>query len=221
MYPAHRMTPKARNTYAANQQRRAKEVAFKAEQWHTENTVESRWLHDNADRSNFAASLLGSVAQYGSLTVNQLSAVQRIIADQPKREAERAERAANAPIVTVEAIEKAFSTAQERGIKRPKMRLAGFKFSLAPATGRNAGAIYVAEGEEYLGKIAGGRFFGVATCPADKTEQVVALASDPHTAAVAYGRRTGSCAICARELTNHASIDLGIGPICAAKYGWG
>lgn len=221
MYPAHRMTPKARATYQDNQVRRAREVAFKAQQWHTENTAESRWLHDNADRSNFAASLLESVAKWGALTANQMAAVQRIIAEQPKREAERAERAANAPVVTVEAIERAFSSAQDKGIKRPKMRLAGFKFSLAPATGRNAGAIYVTEGEEYLGKIAGGRFFGVATCTADKTDQVVSLASNPHEAAVAYGRRTGSCAICARELTNHASIDLGIGPICAAKYGWG
>lgn len=31
---------------------------------------------------------------------------------------------------------------------------------------------------------------------------------------------TGVCCICGRELTNHASIDAGIGPICADKYGW-
>lgn len=221
MYPAHRITPKARATYYDNQQRRAKEIAFKAELWHTENPAESRWLHNNANRSNFAESLLAAVAQWGKLTERQLAAVQRIIADEPKREAERAERAASAPVVSVDAIERAFASAQEKGIKRPKMRLADFRFALAPATGRNAGAIYVTEGDEYLGKISGGRFFGVATCPTEKGAEVVAVASDPHQAAVAYGRRTGSCAICARELTNHASIDLGIGPICAAKYGWG
>ena len=32
-----------------------------------------------------------------------------------------------------------------------------------------------------------------------------------------WGRRTGSCMICGRELTNADSIERGIGPICAAK----
>lgn len=33
-----------------------------------------------------------------------------------------------------------------------------------------------------------------------------------------YGRRTGSCMICSRELTNPESITNGIGPICASKF---
>jgi hypothetical protein len=37
---------------------------------------------------------------------------------------------------------------------------------------------------------------------------------------VAYGKRTGACSCCGRELTNGESIDRGIGPICAEKYGW-
>ncbi len=59
----------------------------------------------------------------------------------------------------------------------------------------------------------------LGVCQREQAE-VLAVASDPHNAAIAYGRRTGNCAICGRELTNHASIDLGIGPICAEKYGW-
>jgi hypothetical protein len=38
-------------------------------------------------------------------------------------------------------------------------------------------------------------------------------------AAVRYGRQTGRCSCCGRELTNKASIDAGIGPICASKWG--
>ena len=35
--------------------------------------------------------------------------------------------------------------------------------------------------------------------------------------AQAYGRQTGTCCVCARELTNPESIAAGIGPICAGK----
>lgn len=36
--------------------------------------------------------------------------------------------------------------------------------------------------------------------------------------ASAYGRRTGRCGICGRELTDPVSIERGIGPICADKF---
>lgn len=32
-----------------------------------------------------------------------------------------------------------------------------------------------------------------------------------------YGRRTGSCCVCARRLTNPESIALGIGPVCGGR----
>lgn len=36
--------------------------------------------------------------------------------------------------------------------------------------------------------------------------------------AKAYGKRTGQCCVCSRELTVKASIDAGIGPICASRF---
>lgn len=33
-----------------------------------------------------------------------------------------------------------------------------------------------------------------------------------------YGKETGRCILCGRELTNPVSIEQGIGPICAGKY---
>lgn len=33
-----------------------------------------------------------------------------------------------------------------------------------------------------------------------------------------YGKATGRCSICGTELTNPASIEAGIGPICATKF---
>ena len=38
--------------------------------------------------------------------------------------------------------------------------------------------------------------------------------------AAAFGKLTGVCLICARELTKTESIERGIGPICYAKMGW-
>lgn len=89
-------------------------------------------------------------------------------------------------------IEKAFATAQENGVKRPKMRLGEYKFSLAPATGRNAGALYVTRpsDDQYLGKIIGGKFTRVRECSEAAEAEIVALANDPHAASIAYGQRT-------------------------------
>lgn len=39
-------------------------------------------------------------------------------------------------------------------------------------------------------------------------------------AATAYGKATGQCSCCGRELTNEESIARAIGPICLSKWGW-
>ena len=45
------------------------------------------------------------------------------------------------------------------------------------------------------------------------------LAEDPEASLTQYGQMTGSCACCGRTLTNPASIERGIGPICAGRFG--
>jgi hypothetical protein len=91
--------------------------------------------------------------------------------------------------------------------------------------GPNAGCLYVKDGSRYLGKIdQTGELrpaFGVS--PEEVLEALLAAQEDPTAAAVAYGRETGSCSCCGRELTNAESIALGIGPICLEKLGgaWG
>lgn len=46
------------------------------------------------------------------------------------------------------------------------------------------------------------------------------FARNPLDSMVSYGRRTGTCSICARKLVDPVSIDRGIGPICASRYGF-
>jgi hypothetical protein len=35
-----------------------------------------------------------------------------------------------------------------------------------------------------------------------------------------FGRETGHCMICSKELTDPVSIEMGIGPVCLAKGGY-
>lgn len=176
------------------------------------------WLATS--KLSFAQSMYDALQRYGSLTANQLDAAVRCMHAQQERTARVID---SAVAIDVSKIEIAFNAAQSKGVKRPRMRLGTYVFSTAPATGANAGALYVKtsdEAQSYLGKVVAGKFVRSAQCDDTQAQQVIELASDPMNAAIAYGRRTGECAICARELTNHASIELGIGPICAEKFGF-
>lgn len=126
-----------------------------------------------------------------------------------------------AAAIDVSAITKAFEAARSNGVKSPKLRLADFVFSRAPDTGRNAGSIYVKASGEYVGKVSAGKFHASMACDEPTKARVIEVASDPHNAAKAYGDKTGSCSCCGRELTNGISIQLGIGPVCRDKFGWG
>lgn len=184
--------------------------------WIDANPAEYQWLTDSADSFDFAASLLASLRKWGRLTDNQLGAVQRILA---KRKLQSTRHAA-APTVSLEPVEQAFAKAKAAGILRPKLRLDVFTFSPAPDTGKNAGAIYVKEGETYLGKVVGGKLFAVSSCTIDQEQSIVSVSRDPMQAAIAYGKEFGKCSVCARTLSDPESIARGIGPICADRFGW-
>jgi hypothetical protein len=188
---------------------------------------EAAWIRQAALKGfNFACDMYACVKRGSSLSMGQLDAVRRCVEKSKAFEARRAAEAVAqevAPVITVARIEEAFAAAKDSGIKRPKLRLDVFRFAPAPAGGANAGAIYVTEAERdgaYLGKVKGGRFIKTRECTADQEAAIVAAASNPGAAAVAYGQRTGTCAICGHELTAGESLDRGIGPICAQRFGW-
>jgi hypothetical protein len=170
------------------------------------------WIDANLAKFDFARSLRSAVCSFGRLTDGQLAAARRLMARD------------SAPVqgkeVTVAKIEQAFNAAKAEGIQRPKLRLDAFLFKPAPAGGANAGGIYVTEGEAYLGKVVNGLFRRSRDCNDDQEGRIIAAASDPLAAAVAYGQRTGCCSVCNLPLTNSESIELGIGPICRKRMGW-
>lgn len=189
----------------------------KADQWIAAHPSEWEWLVNSAPTFDFASSLLDSLTKWGGLTVGQLMAVQRCIA----KAKIRADKAANPTIVTATAIEAAFTKAQAAGIQRPKLRLGDFKFSPAPANGKNPGAIYVKDqAGTYLGKVAGGKLITVALVGPDIERDIATVINDPAAAAVAYGKRWGKCSVCNRDLTDPESVSKGIGPVCAERFGF-
>jgi hypothetical protein len=178
------------------------------------------WMMARGGKFDFALKMLQAVAQYGDLSERQLATVTRLMLQDEERDAARtaakAEAEAKAVAVDITPIMKAMETAMANDIKRPLLRAGDFKFAYKP------GVIYVRNrsGDIYYGKIVDGRFFQSRDCTAEDQAKIVEVASDPMQAAIAYGRREGACAICGRTLTNHESIDRGIGPICAENFGW-
>lgn len=117
----------------------------------------------------------------------------------------------------------AFQHARAVGLKRPKMHVGPFLFSLAPDNGRNAGYIYVKASGEYAGKIdPEGNYTAnnYITLPPDVTARLLTIARDPKANAVQHGHQTGNCAICSRLLSDPESVQRGIGPKCAERMGW-
>lgn len=191
------------------------------------------FLRSAADWSEFAVNMLNAHHKFGEFTEKQEIAIRSMKA---KVDA-RGDREADADLSSgnLEDIFKIFTKAIESGRKRPVLRIAvledpndddsdvsgHLKISLAPAGGKNAGHLYVKLDDDYQGKIdPDGKFFAIRDAEDGIAEVLVAIADDPLAKAVLYGRKTGNCACCGRELTNQDSIDLGIGPICAEKWGF-
>ena len=224
-YKTFKTAPQSRmlaRTAAASRKARsmAENVGFFNETYPEKNV----WIGEAAARGfEFAASMRDAVIKYGELTEGQHAAIDRCMARDAERNTERAARAqaaeAAAPAISTDKLMAAFDAARSAGLKRLKMRFLGFEASPAPATGKNPGAIYVKDGEQYLGKIQNGKFFASRECGPDVAQSVAHAMNDPMAAAVAFGKQTGSCCCCGRELTDPVSVENGIGPICANKFG--
>ena len=214
---------------AANRAKVADRKAGKAEQalidFAAQHPAEAAWVEASRATFAFAQSMHDAVQKFGSLTANQLAACTRAVEKVAVRQVERAAAVDAAPVVDMTKIEAAFAAARSNGLKSLKLRIADLVISPAKATSANAGALYVKskgsfDDSTYFGKIIGGKFVKSRECDASTEAQIIATATDPLAAAIAYGRATGSCSCCGRELTNKVSIDLGIGPICRDKWGF-
>jgi hypothetical protein len=188
-----------------------------------------KWLSIASSRFDFAGSMVEAIGKFGDLTEGQMAAVIRCMERDVARGQEYEARAAAAPVISMAKIEECFATVMATGRRRlPILRVSVgerpnvrcFEFSKAGEHSRNPGAIYVKGANGYLGKVTAGRFSCQPACtPQDKAD-IAAAAADPYAAAIAYGRETSNCSCCGLTLTDPASIERGIGPVCATKWGW-
>lgn len=217
----------------------------KLEAFTAEHPAEVAWLQKaaawQANRRDgkaawaFPGEVLDKLNTYHSLTDGQLDAIRRFMAKDAERAAQREQVKAAAPVIDASKLEAAFADrrAQRKnpnaeGVKWLKLHLAhkadgearAFTFLDMPARGQWEAAIMVKEGETKLGRISGGKFRRSFACDDATEARVLAAASDPAAAAVAFGLEFSHCACCGLELTDPESIERGIGPICAEKWGF-
>lgn len=204
---------------AKSKQSRVDRLAAKVEAFRTENADVAQWLDTNTS-FEFAQSLKAQLSKKGTLSDGQVAAVQKCIAKKAEFKKAQVVREATAAVVNVDKLTAAFENAAT-SLKWPKVRFLGFVVSRASDTSRNPGSLYVkADDATYLGKIVAGRFITSRECDAATEAKVLGVLADQEAAAVLFGKEVGACSCCGRELTNQVSIDRGIGPICAVKFGW-
>jgi hypothetical protein len=169
-------------------------------------------------RSTFAQDL---ARKFNKLSASQYAWAHKLAVD------------ANTPAVAVnvnqpsqfEALFNAFEAAKGKGAKRLTLRFEGVNVK----PNRDLTALWVTSQTEfeqgdygmqpkYLGKVT--RTSIDSKFSDTVRETIMAAASDPLTAAIKYGKVSGSCSCCGKELTVKESIDRGIGPVCAKKFNW-
>jgi hypothetical protein len=192
------------------------------ERWGITHGPELKWLKAATARNfGFAASIMFQLECKGKISEPQLASVRKCMEGEKDREAAIAMRSLEAPALDMPEVEKAFLAALQNGVRSPKLRLAGFKFSPAKPNSANPSAVYVVgDGDTYLGKVLGGKFLRVASCTPEQEKAIIEAATDPKAAAIAYGLKYGKCSVCGRDLTDKDSIAMGIGPICVSRMGW-
>ena len=174
-------------------------------------------LNDND--ANFASSLVASAK-----TSERQAHWIRILAERTLP------RKAAAIVDGLGALNELFHNASRRA-KFPKILIkteqGDLRLSLAGANSSNPGTINVTtpgsfENRTWFGRIDHNGRFIASQKAANRPDIGAALkcfAENPESAAGAYGRETGACCFCARELTDSRSVTLGYGPICAEKFG--
>lgn len=167
-----------------------------------------------------APDLIAQFRRRGSLSPKQFDLVDKLV-----REArERVARAARPQISFASIIERLTAvgpTARVAWIGEDQLT---YRLNVARSTSRNAGGLYLKIDGTYAGKITPeGRFFPAwgftgSEGAGDVEQELVRLSGNLEELVTTYGKVTGSCSICGRELTDESSISRGIGPVCATKF---
>lgn len=162
--------------------------------------------------------------KFHTLSPKQYAWAHKLAVDSLQKVANHKEENNNEPS-QFEELFAAFEAAKSKGAKRLTLRFSGINIK----PNRDLTALWVTSQTEtevgnygvqpkYLGKVTRNQMDSRLS---DDVKSVILEASnDPLTAAIRYGKVSGECSCCGRELTDPQSIERGIGPICATKFGW-
>lgn len=222
------MSPNAiknRASYQVKKQNGARVLAEKIAAFTDAHKDIMAWWANNQG-FEFARSTQQGFMKYGSLTEGQMAAIRRSIdGAQERAAARRAEQESRAVLVGGQGFDRLVAAFQKAGakIKHPCLQFGDIAFKPAPASGKNAGYIYVTAGKkygsDYYGKISPeGKMIPMGGVSAEIVARVKAIGEDPEAQSILHGKKTGICACCGAELTNAESVERGIGPICWSNY---
>jgi hypothetical protein len=188
--------------------------------------------------NSFAADLLRSHSDGRVWSERQIEAAEKMIAKVHLKREERA-KAATTKVGDVSRIRQMFDSALAAGKKRRALLAARIErdendnpvlddtgkarvlndIKLTPAREPRT-EIWVKVDGEFAGGInEDGGFKKNWNAPEWLAAELERLAANPEKETRLYGQVTGNCCCCGRELTNEASIEAGIGPVCAQKWG--
>jgi len=176
----------------------------------------------------FAQSLLTSIKRYNGISSKQEYWLRQLAERSTAKPAEKVK-------IDLKSINALFDKAAAN-LKHPSIVIAddeqSYRLSVASDRASVPGSINVTSlgsfsERQWYGRIhpSTGVFqpSGRGKQPAGLVSALEAFAADPAGVAAVYGRKTGSCCFCSRELTDGRSIEVGYGPVCADRYGlsWG
>ena len=207
----------SRKRTAKNEAAKAAASELKWLQWLEADEVARDWLLPAKDAGNsFAVSLFNGGMKYGRLTEGQQKAIYKIVADDQLK----AENLAKRPVTPAAEKAESIDISGLKGYYAVPDGDTRLKICVRKP-GKNSnwhGHSFVDDGGQYGNRQNYGRQAPEGTYQGKIVDQLKAILADPYAAQVAYGKLTGSCGTCGRILEDEASIEAGIGPICAAKF---
>lgn len=177
--------------------------------------------------NSFAASLVQQFDAGRSLSDRQLSAARAMLDKMAVNAKSKAAAAEAASVVDLSRVHEMFRVVLDNGAKRPNFRFGDLRLGFWDVM---PDAVFVKREGEKVGRIEGGKYLPKNVSAVDAraiADKLRECANDPLAAAIKYGRDTGECACCGKLLVNDkvpdsdglTSVQRGVGPICARKWG--
>lgn len=131
----------------------------------------------------------------------------------------------DAPLLELAPIQSFLKAAQDRGLKRPKLRVlhldgkSEVRMSLT-VNGPAPGSVSVTVNDLFIGCVRPtGAVTGELAVQKDLQQHLLRVSQNPVQAAQEYAALMGLCSFCGQPLTDAGSVEVGYGPVCARHWG--